>query len=254
MKKYVVILILTLAAVPHAERYEFVSEVNLEIPDNDSTGVRDTIFIDQHIQIEDINIFVGIGRDETPWAEDVLIDLFSPLRSSVRLNGWGGNRINWYNFWYDTDRQEDGPGELEDYAGSDACGEWEMFCFDPFIDRPLYWYSWRIEVIGSPITGIAEIKSPVPSEFQFKGVYPNPFNSSVSLEYGLAEQAQVTFAIYDIQGRKIRSIGCGSMPAGYHSIVWNGANDRDKPVTSGVYFVKMTAGERIFTQRAVLLK
>src|SRR4030066_1990533 len=213
MRRYMLLFILALVGVASAERYEYISEVNLEIPDSDSTGIRDTIFINQHILIEDINIYVGIGSPNTGWAEEVLIDIFSPSRDRVRLNDWGGVPINWYNCWYDTEREEDGPGELEDYAGSDAYGFWEMFCFDPFEDYTLFWYSWRIEVIGTPITVLAGEKGPLPTAFEFSGVYPNPFNSTVSLEYGLPEPSEVTFTIYDVQGRKVRTLRGGSMAA-----------------------------------------
>jgi subtilisin-like proprotein convertase family protein len=254
MKKYILPFILALVGIASADRYEYVSEVDREIPDNDSTGIRDTIFIDQHILIEDINIYVGIGRPNTPWAEHVLIDIFSPSRARVRLNDWGGVHISWYNCWYDTEREEDGPGELEDYAGSDAYGYWEMFCFDPFEDYTLFWYSWRIEVIGTPIVGLAEEKGPLPTEFEFSGVYPNPFNSTVSLEYGLPKPSEVIFTVYDVQGRKVKVIKCGSMSAGYHNVIWDGANSGGAPVASGVYFIRIAADRRKFTRNAVMLK
>jgi len=254
MIKYVMPFILALSGVVAAERYEYVSYVAQEIPDSDSTGVRDTIFIDQHIQIEDINIFVGIGQPNTPWGEHVMIDIISPQSTPVRLNDYGGLRINWYNCWYDTDREEDGPGELEDYAGSDAYGHWEMFCFDAFENYTLFWYSWRIEVIGSPIVGLTEGKGPLPTEFEFSGVHPNPFNSTVSLEYGLPEPSEVIFTVYDVQGRKVRTLEGGSMSAGYHNVIWDGVNSEGAQVASGVYFVRMAAAGREFTRSAVMLK
>jgi len=85
MRKYLPIFVLSLCAVASAERFEFSSDINREIPDNDSTGIRDTVFIDQHIEIDDINIFVGIGTEHGP-AEDAMIDIFSPSRHVVRLN------------------------------------------------------------------------------------------------------------------------------------------------------------------------
>jgi subtilisin-like proprotein convertase family protein len=254
MKKYALALFLALPAICLADRFEFSSQVNREIPDDDSTGIRDTIFIDQHIQIEDINIFVGISTEHGS-AEEVMIDIFSPSRHAVRLNGWGGYPdLFWYYFWYDTDRPEDGPGELEDYAGTDAYGPWEMFCFDPFMDHSLFWYLWRIEIYGDLITGIEEDETLIPAQFEFKGVFPNPFNSTTSFKFGLPVTAEVTFGIYDIQGRRVKTIGCGDMPAGYHSIIWNGSNDADKAVASGIYFVTMRAGDKNFAKRALLLK
>jgi hypothetical protein len=239
-----------------AERFEFSSEVNRWIPNLDSTGIRDTMLIPFHINIQDINFFMGIGQDNQPWAEDVLIDVFSPTRQAVRLNDWGGVRFWWYYFWYDTDRQEDGPGELEDYAVSDAFGDWELFCFDAFNEDSLFWYYWRIEIYGELITGIQgnENKGLIPEDFLLRESYPNPFNSSTMIEYGLPEESRVKIEIYDILGRLCRTLINSEMPAGYHQIQWNGEDESDQPVASGVYLVKMTAGDRHFTNRAVLVK
>jgi hypothetical protein len=79
MKKYIALIILAWAAVASADRYEFVSNVNRWIPDVDSIGIRDTIFIDQHIMIEDINFYVGVGQPGQTWAEVSLLS--NSLRS-----------------------------------------------------------------------------------------------------------------------------------------------------------------------------
>ncbi len=237
-----------------ADRFEYASMVNLRIPDGDSTGIRDTIFIDQHILIDDINFYVGIGDPDNFYAEQVLIDVFSPARQRIRLNDWGPPTIWTYFIWYDTEHEEDGPGQLEDYAGQDAFGAWEMFCFDFFNGPALFWYEWRIEVIGTPIMGLAEEKSPLPTDFAFSDVHPNPFNSTVAFAYALPTASPVRFAIFDIQGRKVRAIDCGVVSAGYHSAVWDGRDATGAPVASGAYFVRMSAGEWEFAKRAVMVK
>ena len=127
-----------------AERFEYNAEVNLPIPDDDSIGLRDTINIPFNINIQDINFYVDINSEPQGWGDEVMIDVISPSGIPVTLNGWHGPTFGWYYVWYDTDREEDGPGELEDYVGIDAFGDWEMFCFNPFDEAPGIWYSWRI--------------------------------------------------------------------------------------------------------------
>jgi hypothetical protein len=129
-----------------------------------------------------------------------------------------------------------------------------MFCFDPFEEYTLHWYSWRIEVIGTPLLGLAGERSALPTDFEFSGIYPNPFNSTVTLAYALPAESPVRFAIFDIQGRKVTTIDCGTRPAGYHSAAWDGRDGAGEPVASGVYLVRLLAGEREFTKRAVMLK
>jgi hypothetical protein len=254
MKWLIFFLILALSVAALADRFEYISEVDREIPDSDSTGIRDTIFIDQHIQIEDINFYMGIGSETTGWADEISIYIKSPWNYTVGLNSYGGVHFHWYDFWYDTDREEDGPGRLEDYNGYDAYGPWELYCYDIFEDYTLHWYNWHIEIIGIPMSGAAEDNSPIPQEYAFRRAYPNPFNSEITFNYSLPEAAEVTFRIYDIQGRLVRTIPCGTLATGYHNVIWDSANEEGSKVASGTYFVRMSAGEHKFQKSIVLLK
>jgi len=79
--------------------------------------------------------------------------------------------------------------------------------------------------------------------------YPNPFNSSVTIEYSLIKTEEVEIAIYDILGRKVALLNDGIKEPGEHSLIWNA----DK-VPSGVYFARKSAGKEIAIGKMVLLK
>jgi len=249
-------LAILLANSVRAERFEYIAQVNLPIPMLDSVGVRDTIVVPLHIIVQDINFYIGINTDPEGSSASILIDVNSPSGVPVTLNGWHGPHFGWYYIWYDTDRPEDGPGELEDYVGVDAFGDWEMFCFNPFDEAPGNWYSWRIEIYGELITSIqgGETQPAIPKDFVLKDAYPNPFNSSTMIEFGLPVESRVKIEIYDILGRLCKTLIDSEMPAGYHQVQWNGKDESNQPVVSGVYLVKMTSGDRQFTNRAVLVK
>jgi hypothetical protein len=183
MKWRMLALVLFISTAALAERYEYVSNVDREIPDSDSTGIRDTIFVNQHVQIEDINYYMGIGSETTGWADEISIYVRSPWNNIVGLNTYGGEHFHWYNFWYNTNRVEDGPGRLEDYVGYDAYGPWELYCYDIFEDYTLHWYNWHIEVIGNPMSVVEEVVNPIPQEYAFSRAYPNPFNSEITFSY-----------------------------------------------------------------------
>jgi hypothetical protein len=262
MRKWGMLFFLILAAgafsykSAKADRYEFRSDVNRWIygEDVDSMGIRDTIFIDQHIQIEDLNIFPGVG-DWGSEVRSVLIAVTSPQHQIVWLHTNSPHDLFEYFFWYDTDHEEDGPGQLEDYDGGDAFGAWELFCFAPFAERDSnYWYYWMVEVIGTPLEGVAENKGLLPTRFEFSNIYPNPFNGQASFQYGLPEGADVTFDIYNIEGRLVRKITCGKLPPGYHGLIWDGTANDDKKAASGLYMVRMTAGDHQFIRKAIILK
>jgi len=88
------------------------------------------------------------------------------------------------------------------------------------------------------------------AEFELKARnYPNPFNAFTSIEYSLSSASDVSFEIYDILGRNIAILSEGYQSAGRHSIVWNAAE-----VSSGVYFYRISAGEREAFGSCLLLK
>jgi len=89
----------------------------------------------------------------------------------------------------------------------------------------------------------------LPESFSLDRAYPNPFNPTTTLSFAIPIDSEVSLSIYNLQGREISLLINDNMEAGYHSIVWD-AN----PYASGVYFVKMVAGEYISTQKLMLIK
>jgi len=90
---------------------------------------------------------------------------------------------------------------------------------------------------------------PIPNDFSLSKAYPNPFNPVTTLNFGIPQEAEVFLKVYNLQGREVSSLISGNMEAGYHSVVWN-ANS----MASGVYFVKMIAGDFVSTQKLMLVK
>ena len=89
----------------------------------------------------------------------------------------------------------------------------------------------------------------LPKEFILSLAYPNPFNPTTTLSFALPTQAQVSLIVYNLQGREVISLVNQYMDAGYHSVVWNADS-----YSSGVYFVKMQAGDFLKTQKLLLVK
>jgi hypothetical protein len=92
-------------------------------------------------------------------------------------------------------------------------------------------------------------ESAVPDDYFLSEAYPNPFNASVRLGYGLPEASDVTISVYDINGRLITILTNGKLTAGYHSVVWDGS-----ATASGIYFVRMFAGEFKSVRKVTLVK
>ena len=89
----------------------------------------------------------------------------------------------------------------------------------------------------------------LPETFNLDRAYPNPFNPVTTLRFSLPVSSQISLTIYNLQGREIISLVDGNLDAGYHSVIWNADVH-----SSGVYFVKMIAGEYVNTQKLMLVK
>jgi len=87
-----------------------------------------------------------------------------------------------------------------------------------------------------------------------KSVYPNPFNPQTTLAYALSSEERVRIVIYDARGAVVRTLVDQRMSAGDHLATWTGVDQSNRPVGSGIYFVKMTAGSHTETRKLVLLK
>ncbi len=84
--------------------------------------------------------------------------------------------------------------------------------------------------------------------------YPNPFNPSTTI-YFTADQAENTeLFIYNIKGQTIKTLIDKNIPAGEHSIIWNGKDDNGKPVASGIYFYRLKVGDFEKSRKMLLLK
>ena len=99
-----------------------------------------------------------------------------------------------------------------------------------------------------------EISSQLPEQFALHYNYPNPFNPSTTISYDLPEQAQVTLSIYDLLGKKIKTLVNQSQDAGKNIVVWDGTDNLGRQVSGGVYLYQIQAGEFTQTRKMLLLK
>lgn len=104
---------------------------------------------------------------------------------------------------------------------------------------------------GNLIGAITDVKieNTIPKNYDLLQNYPNPFNPSTTLTYMIAKSGNVTIGLYDALGKKVKSLFDGNHNAGKFQLNFNGAY-----LTSGVYFVKMNAGQFTKTIKMILLK
>jgi len=89
----------------------------------------------------------------------------------------------------------------------------------------------------------------IPSLFALAGNYPNPFNAATTIKLRLGNDGNVRLEVYNLLGQRATVLHDGFLSAGEHNIIWDGQN-----APSGVYFYKLTAGEKSQTRKMLLLK
>ena len=83
------------------------------------------------------------------------------------------------------------------------------------------------------------------------GNFPNPFNPHTTITFELADPGPVQLQVFDVSGKLVTSLVDGELESGRHDIQWTGVDDADRPVSSGVYFYRVTAPG--FSQRGKMV-
>jgi hypothetical protein len=116
------------------------------------------------------------------------------------------------------------------------------------------------DTLAVPLEGVAEIEVGIndapqlPAEFAVSPNYPNPFNPGTAINYQLPRMAEVRLVIYNVLGQQVRTLISGQVPAGYHQAVWDGRNNADDQLGSGVYLYIFQAGEFKQVRKMILMK
>ena len=109
------------------------------------------------------------------------------------------------------------------------------------------------EYLGLDLTQIQN-EADKPSGYSLLQNYPNPFNPVTKLRYDLPENSHVNITIYDMLGRAVKTMVNQHQNAGHRSIIWDGTNDYDNTVSTGIYLYQIQAGAYTRTKKMVFLK
>lgn len=95
----------------------------------------------------------------------------------------------------------------------------------------------------------------IPTDFELSQNFPNPFNPTTAIRFGLPNAENVTIRIFDILGREVTTLVNGEQKeAGYHVVNWNGRDKNERPVASGLYIYQIRAGKFDQTRKMLLVK
>ncbi|MDZ7345324.1 MAG: T9SS type A sorting domain-containing protein [candidate division KSB1 bacterium] len=104
----------------------------------------------------------------------------------------------------------------------------------------------KVEILST-----ADLKEP--REFSLLKVYPNPFNPSATISFSLAQEGAVELVVYDLRGRRVRTLLSGALAEGRHSIQWDACDDWGTPLSAGAYWIRLKA-ESVQTVKALIVR
>jgi YVTN family beta-propeller protein len=117
-------------------------------------------------------------------------------------------------------------------------------------------YYYKIESVS--VTGRSELFGPI--EFVYRARFavhqnvPNPFNPVTKIRFTIPDMSPVRLTVYDVAGRRIRTLVDRMLPADNYEISWDGTNNEGRAVASGIYFYRLEAGKYSQTRKMVLLR
>lgn len=117
--------------------------------------------------------------------------------------------------------------------------------------NPQFYWRWDFtnHVVGIENQDVTVISSP-----QLNANYPNPFNPVTTISFAIPKIMDVDLVIYDILGRKVRTLLSGKQQSGAHQVLWNGTNDHGQVVSTGIYYYRLKTENYEKTMKMILMK
>jgi len=126
---------------------------------------------------------------------------------------------------------------------------WNLFMANPEIQPMLN----AIGFVPDSTTDVNDEDYTV-NDFNLIGNYPNPFNPNTTIVFNLPKRENVTITVFNQLGEKVKEIINAEFEAGKNKVVWNGLNDNNKSVSSGIYLYKISSGNNALYGKMILQK
>jgi hypothetical protein len=89
---------------------------------------------------------------------------------------------------------------------------------------------------------------------RLRGCSPNPFGRATAIYYQLGSAGSVALTLHDVTGRSVRRLAGGPQLAGFHSVAWDGRDDKGRVLPAGVYFCRLEPGATTQSKRVTLIR
>lgn len=104
------------------------------------------------------------------------------------------------------------------------------------------------------LIGVEDPRDLPPANMKVDAPYPNPFNPSTSVRLYVPRDGELRLEVFDIQGRRVRTLHAGAIAEGWHTMTWDGRDETGRTQASGLYFMRAQGDKDVAVQKMTLLK
>jgi len=249
-----------------------ISNKKILIPDNDPSGIMDSVYIGQGGMFNGIRVFTLINHKHVSdlsylsSSPNSGIRLINPSGASViltpnQISGEGMDLMTIFDSNADSTikfnfvgRNLNAPfspsvkpaNSFAAFSGQPVIGWWKIKFVDRFFPEQGVVNGWGIQVQTITSTGN---ENQLADKYELSQNYPNPFNPTTKINYQIKNNGFVSLKIFDLLGKEVANLVNTNQKAGSYSIDFNGEN-----LSSGMYFYRLDAGEFTETKRMTLIK
>ncbi|UCE03060.1 MAG: T9SS type A sorting domain-containing protein, partial [Candidatus Latescibacterota bacterium] len=125
--------------------------------------------------------------------------------------------------------------------------------------EPDAWYAYAVSIVegdAEAIAGVVRVRSAAPATLQLHPAVPNPFNPGTRVAFDIpgVTQTHVELAIYDVDGRLVRTLIREALAPGRHTFEWDGRDHQRQPTSSGIYILRLQAGAAVLTRKLIRVR
>ncbi len=144
-----------------------------------------------------------------------------------------------------------GSGTIDTLLWVDAAhNEFQLYLDKEVLDVEMDPGHWILCDKWTSPTGCEE----VPLALFLEQNFPNPFNPSTTISFGVDKEGPVLLQVFDIRGALVKTLEKSNYQAGSYTSVWHGTNENGRHAASGIYFYRLRTGGKEITKKMILMR